>query len=158
MQFNVPQFTNDEDKVVGPLTVRQFLILLGAGALTFVGYSSSKNTVVTGIVAFFAFIPALILAFGQFNGRHMYMIIPVFFKFFFLPKKYVFEKEAVVKSTTNFAKSKASQQMQADEAKNAEFPDNKDDIHSRLKKIQYQLEARNTQEKNVLETVKPKSK
>jgi len=37
-QFTVPQFIDVEDKVVGPLSVRQFLILLGAFGLCFLFY------------------------------------------------------------------------------------------------------------------------
>ena len=32
MQFQVPQFIETEDKVVGPLTLRQFMYIAGAGA------------------------------------------------------------------------------------------------------------------------------
>ncbi len=36
MQFRVPQFIDMEDKVVGPLTLRQFAYVLGAGGFSFV--------------------------------------------------------------------------------------------------------------------------
>jgi hypothetical protein len=37
-KFIVPQFIDNEDKILGPLTVRQFLILLGAAVLLFILY------------------------------------------------------------------------------------------------------------------------
>ncbi len=37
-QFVVPQFIEVEDKIFGPITIRQFLILLGAFVLIFLGW------------------------------------------------------------------------------------------------------------------------
>jgi hypothetical protein len=37
-QFTVPQFIDVEDKVVGPLSARQFLILLAGGGMSFLYY------------------------------------------------------------------------------------------------------------------------
>jgi len=33
MQFNVPQFIETEDKLIGPFTLKQFLYLAAGGAL-----------------------------------------------------------------------------------------------------------------------------
>lgn len=38
MHYSVPQFIEVEDKIVGPLTMRQFLWLLGGAALIFILY------------------------------------------------------------------------------------------------------------------------
>lgn len=37
-KFIVPQFIDAEDKILGPITVRQFLICLGATLALFIGY------------------------------------------------------------------------------------------------------------------------
>jgi hypothetical protein len=37
-QFNVPQFIEVEDKIFGPLTLKQFIYLLGGGAAVFIIY------------------------------------------------------------------------------------------------------------------------
>lgn len=37
-QFMVPQFIESEDKIIGPITVRQFLICLAAAGVLFVEY------------------------------------------------------------------------------------------------------------------------
>ena len=36
MQFNVPQFIDIEDKIIGPLTLKQFLFLVAGAGLLFV--------------------------------------------------------------------------------------------------------------------------
>ncbi|MBI4215227.1 MAG: PrgI family protein [Parcubacteria group bacterium] len=38
-RFTVPQFIDVEDKILGPVTVRQFVILLGAALICFIGYA-----------------------------------------------------------------------------------------------------------------------
>ena len=51
-KFIVPQFIDTEDKILGPITVRQFLILLGATLILFVEYK---------ILTFLYFVIAAIL-------------------------------------------------------------------------------------------------
>jgi len=38
MQFQVPQFIEIEDKIIGPLTFKQFLFLIGGGGAAFIFY------------------------------------------------------------------------------------------------------------------------
>ena len=38
MRFEVPQFIGVEDKIFGPLTIKQFIYLVGAGCLAYIGY------------------------------------------------------------------------------------------------------------------------
>lgn len=67
-QFVVPQFIDVEDKIFGPITTRQFLILLAAGITIFVAYRYAD-------VALFATIAtlvgggAIIFAFVKVNGQ-----------------------------------------------------------------------------------------
>lgn len=73
-QFVVPQFIDVEDKVIGPITVRQFIILLAAGGAEFLVWKYSDFTmflfltVLNGIFTiFFAFI--------KINGRPVHYFI-----------------------------------------------------------------------------------
>lgn len=59
----MPQFIDVEDKILGPITTRQFLILLVAGGIIFLGYRFGDLAtfgltfiVVGGIAAAFAFV------------------------------------------------------------------------------------------------------
>jgi len=38
MRFQVPQFTEVEDKIFGPLTLKQFIYLIGGGGISFLFY------------------------------------------------------------------------------------------------------------------------
>ncbi len=50
-QFVVPQFIDVEDKIIGPVTTRQFLIILGTALLLFLDYKIMRFAyfVVTGL-------------------------------------------------------------------------------------------------------------
>ncbi len=62
-QFSVPQFLDVETKIIGPITTRQFLIMMVAGMLDFIFYKifyfntfaiiALIVTAIFGIVAFF---------------------------------------------------------------------------------------------------------
>ncbi|MDE2071359.1 MAG: PrgI family protein [Patescibacteria group bacterium] len=68
MQYQVPQFIEVEDKIFGPLTLKQFIYLAGGGGLLLLFFTLLPFylTVILGIpvIAF-----ALALAFYQVNGR-----------------------------------------------------------------------------------------
>ncbi|OGL73573.1 hypothetical protein A3C96_01915 [Candidatus Uhrbacteria bacterium RIFCSPHIGHO2_02_FULL_60_10] len=67
MKYAVPQFIDNEDKVLGPITVRQFLIMMATSATCFVAY---KTLDFVGFVAYASFITILggIVAFTRING------------------------------------------------------------------------------------------
>lgn len=67
-QFLVPQFIDVEDKVIGPITVRQFIILLITGGLIFITYKLADFTLFILLSVFFFAIGG-ILAFARINGQ-----------------------------------------------------------------------------------------
>mgnify|MGYP000984402604 CR=1 FL=1 len=73
-QFVVPQFIDVEDKIFGPITTRQFLILLVAGLITFVVYRFADFT---SLILTLVFLDggALILAFVKINGQTFHYFI-----------------------------------------------------------------------------------
>lgn len=154
MQFNVPQFTEREDRVIGPLTVRQFIILLAAGGLVFLAYSTTKDTVATVIVGIFVSLPALIFTFGKFNGRPLYLTIPVFIEFLTLPKKYIFERQVFlgVKGSGSLDGVLRTDKQSAKNVKVVEGAD--EDVRSRLARINYQLKQRKLEEEELMSKIK----
>jgi hypothetical protein len=142
MQFPVPQFTDVEDRIIGPLTLKQFLILLGTGGVVFFAYSLSKDYLITGAAAVLIGIPGLVVAFAPFNGRPMYSSLTVFLNFWTRPKFFVFQKQ-VLSSGSGTVKD-----LKQAPAHAATMPT--EDPRNRLKKIQYQLEQREKQEEELL--------
>lgn len=66
-QFVVPQFIDVEDKIIGPITVRQFILLIVCGLFLFLEYKLSDMVlfVVLGLPTFAVF---GIIAFLKING------------------------------------------------------------------------------------------
>jgi hypothetical protein len=143
MQFPVPQFTEVEDKIIGPLTVKQFLILVVTAGVIFFCYSLTKDYYVTGAAFVLAGIPGLAIAFGQFNGRPMYASITVFLNYWTRPKFFTFQKQAASSAVTNVKDLEQKPEVKSGDASG-------EDAHTRLKKIQYQLEQRAKQEAELL--------
>lgn len=67
-QFVVPQFIDVEDKIFGPITTRQFLILLVAGCLGFVVYKLADLALFAILIALIGGL-AIVLAFVKVNGQ-----------------------------------------------------------------------------------------
>ncbi|OGH87604.1 MAG: hypothetical protein A3J93_03710 [Candidatus Magasanikbacteria bacterium RIFOXYC2_FULL_42_28] len=67
-QFTVPQFLDVEDKIFGPITTRQFVILLATGLFLFIAYKLADFAL---FITLFVFIGgfAVILAFVKINGQ-----------------------------------------------------------------------------------------
>lgn len=104
MEYQVPQFIEVEDKIVGPLTLRQFIYLAGTGGLTiaFVFYLPT-------LVAIFLTIPVVglgvALAFYKVNGKPFIEILEAGFNYyvgkkFFLWKRKDDAEQAAVSAAT----------------------------------------------------------
>jgi len=79
MQFVVPQFIDVEDKVIGPISVRQFIIILAGVGLIFLGYELIYrlnnnfwiflgSAIVMGLIT-------IVMAFVKVNGRPFHLFL-----------------------------------------------------------------------------------
>ena len=73
-QFVVPQFIDVEDKIFGPITTRQFLIILVAGLIIFLGYKYADFGLFLAI-AIIAGGLALLFAFVKVNGQNFHYFL-----------------------------------------------------------------------------------
>ncbi|MFH1366960.1 MAG: PrgI family protein [Patescibacteria group bacterium] len=71
MQFTVPQFIDIESKIIGPISVRQFVTLLVAGVLIYLDYQIffSINFFLFAVIAVLLFGISGLFAFLRLNGR-----------------------------------------------------------------------------------------
>jgi len=67
-QFVVPQFIDVEDKIFGPVTTRQFVILLSGGLLIFISYKLADFALFVFLLALIGGL-SLIIAFVKINGQ-----------------------------------------------------------------------------------------
>jgi len=89
MQYQVPQFIDIEDRIIGPLTLKQFIYLAFAAALLFVFWFLFKFFIWI-IVALPITALALAFAFLKINDRpFIYFFIAAIF-YFIKPKLYIF--------------------------------------------------------------------
>ncbi|HRY62945.1 MAG TPA: PrgI family protein [Candidatus Paceibacterota bacterium] len=99
MQFQVPQFIEIEDKVVGPFTFKQFIFVLGAAGGGFFIYRTvwaPLSYILIALVSGFS----LALAFYKINDRPFINVVESWFKFSLGSKRYLWKKEATVTQTS----------------------------------------------------------
>jgi hypothetical protein len=94
-QIIVPQFLDAEDKIFGPITVRQFIELMVAGMCCFVFYKIFDFTlfVVASLVVFFI---ALVIAFAKINGQSFHDFALNFIQTLKSPKLKVWRKRITI--------------------------------------------------------------
>ncbi len=103
-QFVVPQFIDVEDKIFGPITTRQFLILLVGSLIIFVGYRLADFTLFIFIVAIIGGL-SLIFAFVKINGQDFHYFLLNIFQTMRRPGLRVWRK-AYTKDELNFLRKR----------------------------------------------------
>lgn len=90
-QFVVPQFIDVEDKIFGPVTTRQFVILLVAGLFLFIAFKLADFALFVFLLAVVGG-GALILAFVKINGQPFHYFILNIFQTLRRPSRRVWNK------------------------------------------------------------------
>jgi len=95
MQFQVPQFIDTEDKIVGPLTLKQFGFVAAGGILSAILYFTVLLWlwVIGSIIIFGA---AIALAFVKIEGRPFINVLISAFNFYWRPQTYIWQAEKPV--------------------------------------------------------------
>ena len=92
MRFQVPQFIEIEDKIFGPLTIKQFIYIAGGAGLCFILFRFLPLIIVIPLgIVIIAF--SLGLAFYQINNKPLIYIIQSAFGYFFSNKLYLWKKK-----------------------------------------------------------------
>lgn len=91
MQYQVPQFIEIEDKIFGPLTLKQFIYLAGAGGVCLACYTLLQFYL-TVLVSLPVVIFALALAFYKVNDRPFIVTVEHAFIYFFSTKLYLWKQ------------------------------------------------------------------
>ncbi|MBI4159590.1 PrgI family protein [Candidatus Wolfebacteria bacterium] len=92
MQFQVPQFIDIEDKIVGPLSLRQFLYLAGAVAISFTSFFIFQLWLWL-LISVFAGAFGAALAFVRYNSQPLPRILWLMFFYFWRPRLYLWQRE-----------------------------------------------------------------
>ncbi|MCD6149433.1 PrgI family protein [bacterium] len=110
MLFNVPQFINVEDKIVGPFTGKQLLWLAGLGAVLLVLWNVLEKAVF--IVAAIP-ISLIFLAFTFYRPYNQSLVkfVAAGIMFLFRPKTYVWERKTLKVKVLPVKKNKQDSEM-----------------------------------------------
>ena len=105
MRFQVPQFIEVEDKIFGPLTLKQFIYLAGGGGLSFVVYRIFGSLLLSFLPIVIIMSFSAMLAFYKINNKPFIFVVEAAFKYFFSSKLYIWKKEANQKAAGKIAES-----------------------------------------------------
>ncbi len=102
MQFQVPQFIETEDHIVGPLSLRQFFYISGAVGISFMLYFMvaswlwfALSVIILG--------GAIAISFVKINGRPLVRVLSSALNYYWKPQRYVW-----LSDKTNSPKSQES--------------------------------------------------
>lgn len=104
MQFQVPQFIETEDKIVGPFTIKQFLYFAAGGFVSFLLYFILQLWLWAILTVLLAVV-SIGLAFIKIEGRPLSHVIFAALLFIWKPQTYVWQPENLqIKKTDGLAK------------------------------------------------------
>lgn len=92
MRFQVPQFTDVEDKVIGPLTFKQFIYLAGAAGAAVILFSFLPFWLAAPLILLVGVFAAA-LAFYKVNNRPFIRVVESFLRYTLKEKLYIWKHE-----------------------------------------------------------------
>lgn len=150
MKFQIPQFIETEDKVVGPLSLKQ-AGFLGVGILTFLIIYASlgmARAVILGMpIAAFSFA----MAFLQINGRPFEYYLKSFIRYNFTEHIYVWRRPKEATMTRKMLKAEEIGRRYEAAAKKKKAPDEKPEgmeHGSRLADMAWEVNIQKQSEEN----------
>ncbi len=92
MRYQVPQFIEIEDKIVGPFTIKQFIYIVGGAGMSFLVYT--YVTFFLAIILIAVIMPlSLALAFYKINNKPFIDFLESAFTFYMKQNLYIWKKE-----------------------------------------------------------------
>lgn len=98
IQFKVPQNIDMEDKIIGPLTLIQFIYLMAGGALFYIMLKAGNTTLLV-FVGIPAALCALFLAFIKINDQPFSKFVVSLMSYMARPKQRAWRKEMELEGT-----------------------------------------------------------
>ena len=107
MRFQVPQFIEIEDTIVGPLTLKQFLYLAGGAGMSVVAYNFLPFLIAVIVIAVIGSL-SLALAFYKHNNKPFIDLLEAGVMFYLGEKLYIWKKkDRVITNNTQQAQPPA---------------------------------------------------
>jgi vacuolar-type H+-ATPase subunit I/STV1 len=133
-QYNVPQFVDTQDKILGPLTIPQFFAFVTGVFFVFLLWLAFSFGLLFWLVGIPLFILTLFISFGSLNGQPvLYNALPLV-GYIIAPKKRVFIRQGPEMSSVTI-KAPVAVEAAPDET-----------VESRLKRLAYVLDQKTAEE------------
>ena len=100
MRFQVPQFIEVEDKIFGPLTLKQFIYIAGGGGLSFLLYVLLNSIILSVLPIIVVMAISMAMAFYKINNKPLINVAESAFKYYTSNKLYIWKKEPKEKPKT----------------------------------------------------------
>ena len=91
MRYQVPQFIEIEDKIIGPLTIKQFVYLAGGAGMSFLAFRYLTLILALPVIAVIIVL-SLALAFYKVNNRGFVDFLESVFTFYTKERLYIWKK------------------------------------------------------------------
>lgn len=114
MEFTIPQFIEKEGKLVGPLTLKQF-VFAGAAVIICIIFFYTLPFPIFLVLAAVILTAGFSLAFLRINGLPFPIVVKNFFIFFLKPRVYLWEKQRSFQNV-EYKKRKISQKQEKPKA------------------------------------------
>ena len=147
MEFSVPQFTDIEDKIIGPFTVKQFLAIVVGGILIFMFWALLGTSVLFFGLTVFILVITGGIAFVKFNGRPILSNVPYLTRFFLTPRYRLFSRADETSLVLKKVKTAAAPETSGLAPR---------EVASRLKKLAYLLDQQAAEEERLIHVVSSK--
>lgn len=106
MQYKVPQKIDLEDKIIGPLTLKQFIYLLSGAMLDYLIFSSIASSFLAWLLIFIVSLLALAFAFVQVEEQPFSYLMTSFLSYFLRPKIRLWDKRSKIIKLIQFKNKK----------------------------------------------------
>ncbi|OHA15462.1 MAG: hypothetical protein A3G52_00590 [Candidatus Taylorbacteria bacterium RIFCSPLOWO2_12_FULL_43_20] len=143
MRFQVPQFINIEDKVIGPLTIKQFVYLAGGAGMSYLIYILLPFFIAVILIVIIGAL-SLALAFYKINNKPFVFFLENTVRYFFGGKLYIWQKKE---------KKPVAKQKTQEEDSLLYVPKLSD---SKLKDLTWSLDVKEQANPGTVETMKEK--
>jgi len=92
MRYQIPQFIEVEDKIIGPFTIKQFLYLVGGAGMAFLAYTFFPLFIFVLLLGIIAPL-SLALAFYKINNKPFIDFLESAFLFYTKQNLYIWKKQ-----------------------------------------------------------------
>lgn len=114
MQFLVPEFITLEPRVIGPITVKQFILIVIGGVIIAISYKLAPSFLIFVLISLLVIGFVILFGFLKYNSRPFSYFFINFIKFISTPNVRVWKKEIFISPEKHKKVAKKSELVKKD--------------------------------------------